>query len=162
MMKGLTARQRRFVDEYAASKRGRQAAIAAGYSKLSAASIASRLLKQPEIAAALSRRSKPPQPATTAPDVSLDPLALLLRVMRDPEERLARRIQAASLALPYTHAKLVPQVPGKKKQAAQAAKKASTSGRFGAAQPPARLHVINSPQSTITRPFGALEGKYDG
>jgi len=116
-----------------------QAAIAAGYGQKWAASTASRLLKQPEVAAALERRADPQQAtAAAALDADLDPLEFLLRVMRDPEERRARRVQAASIALPYLHPKLLSRAPGKKEVAAQAAKKAMT-GRFGAAQPPPRF-----------------------
>lgn len=50
---GLTAKQQRFVIEYPVDSNGTQAAIRAGYSELTAAPIGSRLLKDPEIRAAI-------------------------------------------------------------------------------------------------------------
>ena len=48
---GLTVRQKRFVEEYLKTGIGKQAAIAAGYSKRSAEQQASRLLAMPEVQA---------------------------------------------------------------------------------------------------------------
>jgi phage terminase small subunit len=106
----LTDKQRRFVDAYAQSRRGKDAAIAAGFSPTWASSAASRLLKQPEIAAALKRRIEPT--STPKPAALLMPLEYLLSVMNDLEARDARRVQAAKAALPYCHAK--PAIGGKK------------------------------------------------
>lgn len=52
-MTELTARHVRFVEEYLVDLNGAQAAIRAGYSARTAGAIACRLLKQPEIAAAV-------------------------------------------------------------------------------------------------------------
>jgi len=49
----LTAKQRRFVDEYLVDLNATQAAIRAGYSKATAYSIGHGCLKKPEIAATL-------------------------------------------------------------------------------------------------------------
>lgn len=49
MAKELNIRQKRFVEEYLKDGNGTEAAIAAGYSAKTAASQASRLLKDPEV-----------------------------------------------------------------------------------------------------------------
>lgn len=49
----LTAKQRRFVDEYLVDLNATQAAIRAGYSERTAGSVGHDLLKKPEIAAAI-------------------------------------------------------------------------------------------------------------
>lgn len=51
----LTAKERRFVEEYCVRFNGTQAAIHAGYSKRSAGEIAYELLKKPQIAAAVEK-----------------------------------------------------------------------------------------------------------
>lgn len=63
----------------------------------------------------------------------LSPLEFLLKVMRDETEEKGRRIQAASLAAPYCHAKM-----GEKSAKAREAeaRKEAASGRFGRRQPP--------------------------
>ncbi|MEO6597072.1 MAG: terminase small subunit, partial [Planctomycetota bacterium] len=100
----MTDRQRRFVDAYAITRRGAAAAIAAGYGAKWASSAASRLLKQPEVLAALQRRIAP---KATVPAAPLEPLLFLLRTMNDPEARLAARMQAAIAAAPFVHSKPV-------------------------------------------------------
>ncbi|MFD3165466.1 terminase small subunit [Herpetosiphon sp. NSE202] len=54
--KALTAKQRRFVDEYLVDFNATQAAIRAGHSQRSAASIGSENLRKPEIQAEINRR----------------------------------------------------------------------------------------------------------
>lgn len=52
----------------------------------------------------------PPPPVEEKPALSeLMPLDYLLKVMRDELEERGRRMQAATLAAPYVHAKPVPQ-----------------------------------------------------
>lgn len=80
-------------------------------------------------------------PAASAPppavDLTTSPLDYLLTVMRDPNEDKRIRLQAASLAAPYVHAK---PAPGGKKNATQAAAgQAATGGRFGPSAPPLRV-----------------------
>lgn len=76
-------------------------------------------------------RQAPQTPAQE--DLSeLTPLNYMLQVMRDPEEDKARRLQAATLAAPYVHAKKGE--GGKKEQKDEAAKK--VAGRFAVATPP--------------------------
>ncbi|NUZ07605.1 terminase small subunit [Piscinibacter koreensis] len=139
MPTGLTDRQRRFVDAFVRCRRGKQAAITAGYGEKWAASAASRLLKQPEIAAAVARRVDPP--ANPEPVSQLSPMEYLAQVMNDPEVRLERRIKAATALLPYVHAR-GPAAAGKKAGQAAAAKRAER-GRFAPSAPP--LHLVKPP-----------------
>lgn len=141
MTTGLLDRQRRFVDAYAAIRKGTAAAIQAGYSPRSAASTASRLLRQPEIRAALKRRIEPT--TAPAPEQAMTPLEHLLRVMRDPEERSARRDRAAIAACRYVHP-LAGAVLGKK-AAKQEAAKAVGVGKFGARPAPPLALVRREP-----------------
>ena len=74
-----------------------------------------------------------PAAASPVPDLSaLTPLDYLLQVMRSEDEDKARRMQAASLAAPYVHAKKGE--GGKKEQRDEAAKKVAS--RFAPAAPP--------------------------
>ncbi|MFC4421179.1 terminase small subunit [Cupriavidus pampae] len=68
----------------------------------------------------------------------LMPLDYLLEVMRDEFEERGRRVQAATIAAPYCHAKKGES--GKKEQKDEAAKK--VAGRFSPAPPP-KLVVNN-------------------
>lgn len=84
-------------------------------------------------------RERPQDPAASPaapaaePDLSaLTPLDYLLSVMRDPEQETARRMQAASLAAPFVHAKKGE--GGKKEQRQEDAKKVAS--RFAPAAPP--------------------------
>lgn len=80
-------------------------------------------------------RPPPPPAPTPAPDVSgLMPLDYLLSVMRDEELPQPIRMQAATLAAQYCHAKPAPKTA---KQEAEAKRKEGLqSGRFGRRQPP--------------------------
>jgi phage terminase small subunit len=79
------------------------------------------------------QRLEEPAPPPAKPDLSaLTPLDYLLQVMRDGEEDKARRMQAASLAAPYVHAKKGE--GGKKEQRNEAAK--NVVSRFASAAPP--------------------------
>ena len=76
-----------------------------------------------------------PPPVEDAPDLSgLTPLDYLLEVMRDPAEERGRRMQAATLAAPYVHAKPAPKTA--KQAAAEERKKYPQTGRFGRRQAP--------------------------
>ncbi|WP_239142595.1 terminase small subunit [Variovorax sp. WS11] len=80
-------------------------------------------------------QEKPAEPVapTPAADLSaLTPLDYLLEVMRDGSEDKARRMQAASLAAPYVHAKKGES--GKKDERNEAAKKVAS--RFAPSAPP--------------------------
>lgn len=74
-----------------------------------------------------------PEEAAPAPDLSqLTPLDYLLSVMRSDLEEPARRMQAASLAAPYCHAKKGE--GGKKEEKNEAAKRVAS--RFAPSAPP--------------------------
>lgn len=89
-------------------------------------------VKTPEAPPSWPFGADPPAPPQ---DLSkLTPLEYMLQVMRDPNEEKGRRMQAASLAAPYVHAKKGEL--GKKQQAAEDAKAAAASGRFSRRQPP--------------------------
>jgi phage terminase small subunit len=60
------------------------------------------------------------------------PLDFLLQIMRDQDEDKGRRMQAATLAAPYCHAKKGE--GGKKEEKADAAKKVAS--KFATATPP--------------------------
>ena len=76
-------------------------------------------------------RSAPPEPE---PDLSgLMPLDYLLEVMRNPELPPPLRMQAATLAAQYCHAKPAPKSA---KQEAEAERQKNRSSRFGRRQPP--------------------------
>ena len=81
-----------------------------------------------------------PESEEPKPDLSkLTPLEYLLSVMRDSTEEKPRRMQAASLAAPYMHARKAETT--KKEDAGKAAKQAAT-GKFKSAAPP-KLVVNN-------------------
>lgn len=75
-----------------------------------------------------------------AEPVELSPLDYLLSVIRDEEADRRERIQAASIAAPFVHARLTP--AGKKEEKSAAAKKAAATGRFAPTAPP-KLVVSN-------------------
>lgn len=84
-------------------------------------------------------QERPAEPAhTSAPTVAaeLTPLEYLLSVMRDELVDPRQRMQAASLAAPFVHAKKGE--GGKKDEKAGAAAKAG-AGKFAAAAPPLKL-----------------------
>lgn len=75
------------------------------------------------------------QPPAPPEDLSeMTPLDFLLKVMRDQGEDKGRRMQAASLAAPYCHAKKGEQ--SAKAREAEARQKAAAEGRFSRRQPP--------------------------
>ena len=81
-------------------------------------------------------KDEPEAPPAADPDLSgLTPLDYLLQVVRDPSADQRVRIQAASIAAPFVHAKKGDGA-GKKEAAAGAARAAAGGGRFSAAAPP--------------------------
>ena len=77
----------------------------------------------------------PPPPIEEKPALSeLMPLDYLLEVMRDELEERGRRMQAATLAAPYVHAKPAPKTA--KQEAEAERKKNLQTGRFGRRQAP--------------------------
>lgn len=80
-------------------------------------------------------QQRPPEPEANKPEPELTditPLDYLLSVMRNSEEDKSRRMQAASIAAPYVHAKAGE--GGKKEERNAAAKKVAS--RFAPATPP--------------------------
>lgn len=78
--KSLTPKQQRFVDEYLIDLNATQAAIRAGYSAKTAASIASENLTKPEIASAIQARQAK---VSAAADFTLEQHLRALNALRD-------------------------------------------------------------------------------
>lgn len=86
-------------------------------------------------------KERPPEPPTAPPPAeeppdlsSLMPLDFLLSVMRNEEVPPPVRMQAATLAAPYCHAKPAPKTA--KQEAEAERKKNAQTGRFGRRQAP--------------------------
>lgn len=73
-------------------------------------------------------QERPPEPKPPEDLSNLQPLEFLLSVMRDSTEEKGRRMQAATLAAPYCHAKKGEEG---KKAGKQAAAESAAGGRFG-------------------------------
>lgn len=84
-------------------------------------------------------QERPPEPEPPEDLSNLMPLDFLLSVMRDPKEDKGRRMQAATLAAPFCHAKKAEK--SAKQQEAEERKKTAGAGRFGRRQPPALTAV---------------------
>lgn len=142
----FTDRKRRFVDALQSGLKGKEAAIAAGYSEKGAAQAASRLMKDPDVLAALERREKVNQAKEQAKaegktlnltDLSKmfsDPKDFLKALMNDPGEDMKLRVDAAKTLMPYTHERKGE--AGKKVARDEAARQAASSGRFAVPEPP--------------------------
>ncbi|PPA05863.1 terminase, partial [Pseudomonas sp. MWU12-2312b] len=139
----LTDKKRRFADALQSGASKKDAAIAAGYSEKTAPQAGSRLAKDPDVIAALSRkaRAKNATPAEVkaagkvnsprdieTPETGLDlaefddPRDFLKAVMNQPEVEPRLRVDAAKALMPYIHGKVADQ--GKKEAVADAAKQA--------------------------------------
>jgi len=146
----LTDRKRRFIAALQSGLTGAKAAIHAGYSEKGAAVAASRLMKDPDIAAALQRHDvvnkAKEQARAEGKEISLpdlgkmfsDPKEFLRALMNDPAEDTKLRLEAAKTLMPFEHGKVAEQ--GKKAAKDEAAKKAS--GRFAPPAPPTHLRVV--------------------
>lgn len=155
----LTGKKRAFADAKLAGLSNKDAAIAAGYSPVTASPAGSRLVKDAAVVQYLAERTqevrnraegRAPQPAAPAPDgkpdrppfdlASLlhhsDPKAFLKAVMNEPMVDIKQRVDAAKSLMPFEHKKLGE--GGKKDLRGDAAKVAAT-GRFGAPPAPPRL-----------------------
>lgn len=147
----LTDKKRKFVAALQSGLVGAKAAIAAGYSEKGASQAACRLMKDPDVIAALARKehveqakaeAKAQGKAISLPDLSKlysDPQDFLKAVMNDAGEDLKLRVEAAKTLMPYTHGRVADQ--GKKAAKEEAAKKVG-SGRFATKAPP-KLVVNN-------------------
>ena len=93
----MNERQKRFCEFYAENPDGTDAAIKAGYSPRTAASIGSENLRKPELLAYI--RELQNQAAAGRVASMLTAKAYLSDVMRNPDEKTADRIRAAELLL---------------------------------------------------------------
>lgn len=160
----LTPRKRKFVDALKSGLSGAKAAVHAGYSEKGAAQSASRLMKDPDVLAALERTKdvnksvsnanqdvnqnsedlEPEKPAKLDKEpISLDSLGLtsdpkkvLVAIMNDNQEDPKLRLDAAKALMPFVHSRVAPQ--GKKEAQSDAAKRAN---KF-VVQPPPHLKVV--------------------
>lgn len=134
-----TAKRKAFAASYVVDSNGKRAAIAAGYSKATAAQAASRLLKHPEVVAELARlKAERARAEKAAGGDEQEPLDFLLAMMRDAEADPKLRVRAAIAAAQYRHTKR--HDGGKKEEAEEQAGKAA-KGRFGVRKPPS-LKVV--------------------
>lgn len=141
------AKRLRFVRSYLVDGNAKKAAIKAGYSKATASAAGSRLLKHPDVVAALdlvrgttpkasrSKRGKTVTPPSS--DEQVTPLRYMLDVVNDPSVDRRVRLEAARSAAPYVHARLGLSLDakiGKKAEKSDAAK--SVASRFAPNAPP--------------------------
>lgn len=150
----LTGKRKAFAEAKLAGKSNKDAALSAGYSAATASAAGSRLVKDKEVAAFLSKR-KPAATASTEPAAAVaepmddgptfdlskalthaDPKMFLLAAMNDQRTDPKLRVDAAKALMPFMHQKLGE--GGKKDEAADKAKKAG-QGRFKAAPTPLKL-----------------------
>ena len=145
----FTEKKRRFVEALRNGKSGKDAAIAAGYSKKGASQAASRLMNDPDVIEALDRyekvnKAKEEAKAEGKPfDISAlsqmysDPKDFLKAVMNDPSEEVRLRVDAAKTLMPYEHTRKAD--VGKKEQAQEKAD-AIASNRFAPRSAPRVLN----------------------
>jgi phage terminase small subunit len=150
----LTDKKRRFADALQSGASKREAAIAAGYSEKTASQAGSKLAKDPDVVAAISRktRAKNATPAevkaaakVNSPAVEIstgeglvfaefsDPRDFLVAVMNEQDAEPRLRVDAAKALMPYVHGKVADQ--GKKEAVADAAKQAG-KGKYSQGRPP--------------------------
>lgn len=157
----LTGKKRAFADAVLAGKSNKDAAIDAGYSAATASAAGSRLVKDEDVVAYLSKqREKAEKRANSAQSDSQDevteaavsagfdlssimafkdPKDFLLAAMNDPETEQRLRIDAAKALMPFVHQKLGE--GGKKDAKDDAAKRAAN--KFAVTAPP-KLKVVNN------------------
>ena len=145
----FTEKKRRFVDALQSGLTGAKAALAAGYSENGAAQAASRLMKDPDVIAALERRAKvneaKEQAKAAGKDLNLadlskmysDPKDFLKALMNDHGEEMKLRFEAAKVLMPFTHERKGE--ASKKSEREKAVERAST-GRFAVPAAPPRMH----------------------
>jgi len=146
----LTDKKRRFAAALRGGATNKAAAIAAGYSEKTAAQAGSRLAKDADVLAELSRaqhvEAVKSDAAAKGVQVSLpdlgklysDPQDFLKAVMNDPRQDPKLRVDAAKTLMPYQHGKIAEQ--GKKDKEREAAGK--VGGKFGAPPPPTHLRSV--------------------
>lgn len=150
----LTDKKRRFADALQSGSSKREAAIAAGYSEKTASQAGSKLAKDPDVIAAMSRKTRAKNatpaevkaagkvnspPAEDSPEDGLvfaefsDPRDFLVAVMNELSAEPRLRVDAAKALMPYVHGKVADQ--GKKDAVADAAKQAG-KGKYAQGRPP--------------------------
>jgi len=138
----LTDQKRRYAAARLAGTSKKQAAIEAGCPEKTAAQAASRLEKDPDVLAAMSRtaaveerkKTAPPEvdPNPHIPAPAGDPLEFMRSMMNDLEAEPKLRLDAAKALAAFTVSK--PGEKGKKEQVQEAAEQVAT-GRFGLRKP---------------------------
>lgn len=147
----LTDKKRKFVAALQSGLSGAKAAVAAGYSEKGASQAASRLMKDPDVIAALARKERVEQAKAEAKEEGRalnvgalsktfdDPQDFLKAMMNDAAEDPKLRLDAAKTLMPYVHSR---KGESGKKDARKDAAAAAASGRLAPKQPP-RLVVNN-------------------
>jgi len=142
----LTDKKRKFVLALQSGESGARAAIAAGYSEKGASQAASRLMKDPDVKAALARKEAVEEAKEEAkasgkpinlPDLGKmfgDPKDFLKALMNDPSEDMKLRFEAAKALMPFTHERKGE--ASKKSAKEQQLAEVMGSGRFSVAAPP--------------------------
>lgn len=150
----LTDKKRRFADALQSGTSKRDAAIAAGYSEKTASQAGSKLAKDPDVIAAIARKTRvknatpaevkaagkvnspaeagPPEDGLVFAEFD-DPRDFLVAVMNEQAAEPRLRVDAAKALMPYIHGKVADQ--GKKEAVADAAKQAG-KGRYAQGKPP--------------------------
>ena len=150
----LTDKKRRFADALQSGVSKRDAAIAAGYSERTASQAGSKLAKDPDVIAAMSRKTRAKNatpaevkaagkvnssPALETQEEGLDfaefadPRDFLAAVMNERSAEPRLRVDAAKALMPYIHGKIADQ--GKKDAIADAAKRTG-KGKYAQGRPP--------------------------
>lgn len=149
----LTDKKRKFVAALQSGLSGAKAAVAAGYSEKGASQAASRLMKDPDVIAALARKERVEQAKAEAKEEGRalnvgalsktfdDPQDFLKAMMNDAAEDPKLRLDAAKTLMPYVHSRKGE--GGKKDERKQAATAAAASGRLAPKAPP-KLVVNNA------------------
>ncbi len=135
----FTDKKRKFVAALQSGLSGAKAAVAAGYSEKGAPQAASRLMKDPDVLAALKRKEIVEQAKAEAkaagkeislPDLGKmfsDPKDFLKALMNDPSEDMKLRMDAAKALMPFTHER---KGEASKKTAKDEAAQKAMQGRF--------------------------------
>lgn len=146
-MANFTEKQQAFIDAKRAGLGNEQAAIQAGFSTASAASQATRLMKRPEIRAAIKKGAKaaPAKLDTKGDDAPrMKPkyessLELMRDTYNNPKMPDSIRFEAAKQALPYEHARVGEK--GVKEKRKENAEGVAGNTRFRPKAPP-KLHAV--------------------
>lgn len=145
----FTEKKRRFVEALRKGQTGQEAAIVAGYSEKGASQAASRLMKDPDVIAALERHDKVNKAKEEAKaqgktfDIAAlsqmysDPKDFLSAVMNDVSEEVKLRVDAAKTLMPYFHTRKAD--VGKKEQQ-QAKADSIANNRFAPRSAPRLLN----------------------